>query len=155
MTKLQPGKELPQASNTPLPYLVQLRVKLSLLSVALPVLLMVTSGVIIMIPRSPETEVLLGVIYAMEILLVIFSIRVTAKIMLARRTVRTTVEDIGEKFLQAVQQRYGIIMSETILYQLIQNRSTTLHDKEGNLTQMMLVSNPETQTSKIVAIETR
>lgn len=148
MKNQNPSVELPVASTEPLPYVLLYRRSFPMIAlIPIATLLIATAGMIV----SPSDN---SMMFAGFFLLDLLSLSAIA--IIAMKTIQKKQETglfLGEGtkgFIEAVAKRYKVALTETILYRLLQGGSTELLDKNGTLKRIMLDSDPQEQTTKLV-----
>lgn len=137
--------ELPLISETPLPYLAVYRTSLSK-AAWIPVIFLMISTVGLIISHG----VLLAGFFLMEVISIIFILIVSVKTSKKKKATWVFLDEQHKEFIAAVSKRYGVTLTETILYSLAQGGETILSDSKGHLTRIMIESDPETQTTLLV-----
>ena len=145
------GAELPLKSDIPLPYVAGVRNSLPKSALLFIVLLMVSTAGLMAFPVVGSS--LFAVLLAGEVISVAALIVITVRTAKRKATAWSELNTQSEQIIQQVQLRYGVTLTETILYQLVQGGKTNLPDKDGNITLIRLINDPETSTTKLIAAE--
>lgn len=149
MKEVIPGVELPLASSTALPFMPLYKSSLPRLAlISIAVLMVSTAGLIV----SPTEggRVVIAIFFLLEILSIVAIVLISVKTSKKKQETWSFLDTEHKAFADAVAARYGVIITETILYQLAQGGNTLLTDKNGDLTRIMIESDPVTQTTKLV-----
>jgi hypothetical protein len=103
---------------------------------------------------SPELGFWRPMFAAIEIVSIIAIIMITSRSLKNRKKAWDTLDNEIVAFIEAAQKRYKVTLTETILYAIAQGGTTLLTDKNGALTRIMLTSDPEARTTKLMTTET-
>lgn len=145
MNKSPVREELPLSSAAPLPYMAVYKSSLPK-SAWIPVLLLMISTVGLIVSR----DMLLILFFILEVLSIVSIFVISAKTSRKKKETWVFLDEQHEEFIEAVRKRYGVTLTETILYALAQGGETLLPDNQGQLTRIMIMSDPETQITKLV-----
>lgn len=148
MKNQNPSVELPVASTTALPYVALHRSSFPVIAlIPIATLLIATAGMIV----SPSGN---SMMFAGFFLLDLLSFSAIATIALKtiqkKQKTGLFLGDGTKGFIEAVAKRHKVALTETILFRLIQGGSTELLDKNGVLKRIMLESDPQEKTTKLV-----
>lgn len=148
MKNQNPGAELPVTSTTELPYVVLYRSSFPMIAlIPIATLLIATAGMII----SPSGNNMMFAGFFLLDLLSFSAIAIVAMKTIQKKQKTGLFLGEGTKgFIEAVSKRYNVALTETILYRLLQGGSTELLDKNGALKRIMLESDPQEKTTKLV-----
>lgn len=150
MTKSMPFAELPIARKAELPYLPTYY-RASPRKLILPILLLFV-GLTGVTAFTPNRQPILFALFAFVILVTVIQLSVTGtKTLKLRRATTRSLDANAEEFIQAAKTKYGVTLTQTILYQLAQGGATTLMDKNDATRRIMLNSISETKTTRLVA----
>jgi hypothetical protein len=145
MTKAPIREELPLSSNTPLPYMAVYRSFLPK-SAWIPVLLLMVSTVGLILSH----DILLILFFLLEVFSIAAIFAISLKTSKKKKETWVFLDEQHKEFIEAVRKRYGVTLTETILYALAQGGETLLPDNTGQLTRIMIESDSETKITKLV-----
>ena len=149
MKEVIPGVELPRASSTALPFLPVYKSSLPRAALVFIVILMVSTAGLIVSP-SNGGRVLVAGFFVLELISIAAIISISLKTSKKKQKTWSFLDKEKTEFMDAVAERYQVTLTESILYQLAQGRNTLLPDKNGDLTRIMIHSDSETETTKLV-----
>lgn len=143
--------ELPLRAEVELPYFpLYERSKLTLSSLLFSFMCLGMTG-IFMFSSSAKHGAFLLISILIEAVSATALIIITRNAFKRRAAVAEFVEANSSKFISAVEERYGVTLTVTILYSLIQGGQTTLLDNNGDQRQITLENNLNTMTTKLTA----
>lgn len=150
MTVQPQYQELPLASDKPLPYIRLFVPDSSLLfRVSLLAFFITLAG--ITTPWVAQNTVLTGLFAGVCVVagavVAVFALRTQRR----RSKAKQFLRERSSEMIDAVQDRYGIKLTETILYSLVQGGSTVLYYEQSNVRVMtMLGSDPKIRRTIMV-----
>lgn len=145
MNKAPIREELPLASTEPLPYLAVYRSFLPKKTlVPIGFLMVSTVGLVV------SHNLFVALFFLMELSSIAAILVIALKTSKKKRETWSFLAEQHKEFTEVVSERYGVTLTETILYQLAQGGETLLPDNNGQLTRIMMESDPATQTTKLV-----
>lgn len=145
MNKSPVREELPLSSTVPLPYMAVYKGLLPK-SAWIPVLLLMISTVGLIVSH----DMFLVLFFLMEIVSIAAIFAISLNTSKKKKETWMFLVEQHEEFIEAVSKRYGVTLTETILYVLAQGGETLLPNNQGQLTRIMIVSDPETRITKLV-----
>lgn len=150
MTSEQQYQELPLVKDRPLPYTLLFVPESSLLfRVSFVVFFLSLAGMTT--PWVVHDFTLLGVFAGIAAtagtVVTVFAVRTFRRRRKAKRFLRTK----SVEMIEAIHERYGVLLTETILYSLVQGGSTVLFYEKSNVRVLMLLgSDPATKRTIMV-----
>lgn len=135
MNKAPIREELPLASTEPLPYLAVYRSFLPKKTL-IPIGFLMVSTVGLVVSHS----LFLVLFFLMELSSIAAILVIALKTSKKKRETWSFLAEQHKEFTEAVSERYGVTLTETILYQLAQGGETLLPDNNGQLTRIMMES---------------
>lgn len=138
-------EELPLSSTTQLPYMTVYKSFIPK-SAWIPVLLLMVSTVGLVV--SHGTTLIL--FFLLEVFSIVAIFVISSKTAKKKKETWVFLDEQHKEFIEAVRKRYGVTLTETILYALAQGGETLLPDNTGQLTRIMIESDPETKITRLV-----
>lgn len=140
--------ELPIISNNTLPYLPVHRISFPKTAI-IPVVTMMlaTAG---LMAFAGKTQPLFIASFVVEMISVVIILFIAVRQSRKKTFAWAVFEQTSESFIETARLRYNVVLTQTILSRLAQGGSTLLPDAKGSLTRIVLESDPETLTSKLV-----
>lgn len=112
----------------------------------IPVLLLMISTVGLIVSH----DLFLILFFLMEIVSIAAIFAISLNTSKKKKETWVFLVEQHKEFIEAVNKRYGVTLTETILYALAQGGETLLPNNQGQLTRIMIVSDPETRITKLV-----
>lgn len=137
--------ELPLISDEQLPYMAVYRSSLSK-SAWIPVLFLMISTVGLVASHG----ILLAVFFVIEVISIALIFTSAMRTSKKKKETWLFLDEQHKEFITAVNNRYGVVLTETILYSLAQGGETILSNSKGDLTRIMISSDPATRTTTLV-----
>lgn len=141
-------EELPLESDHPLPYLAVYKSAIPKRALFPLVIMMISVAGLVLTSEESYWRL---IFVATELLSIIGIIVIIKQSLKKRKTAWNRLDEEVDNFIESVQLRYKVTLTETILYSIVQGGNTLLSDKNGQLTRIMILSDPETRTTKLIA----
>jgi hypothetical protein len=150
MKNQNPGVELPIASTMTLPYVAVYRSSFPLIALLPIATLLIATGGMVVAPT--DNNMMFAGFFLLDLLSFAAVALIALKTIQKKQKTGLFLGSDTDEFIEAVAKRYKVTLTETILYRLTLGGSTDLLDKNGTLKRIMLESNPEMKTTKLVGL---